>query len=228
MRRARRGHAAARAVSLDPVAPVQPSPQTVGAFVSSVRSDRNPSRRRSVTSTGKRAASFARFACEIRSRSPARLRPAPRRFPPQLVNPNSRRSARFFMKSEELCTRESFEKLRTFSHGLDCAAFRQRHDPRELDGVSARGRDRVSSRAVELAGATRSGARQARAARRGPRGVCVLGCTGATGPGSPLPRCGGAPSSSRASCAGHRRRSVRRFRAVVPRRSHDLHFFRAA
>jgi len=51
----------------------------------------------------------------------------------------------------------------------------------ELDGASARGRDRVRDRAVELAGATRSGDRQARSARRGPRGVCGLGCTGTTG-----------------------------------------------
>jgi hypothetical protein len=72
---------------------------------------------------------------------------------------------------------------------------------REVDGVSARGRDHAPSRAVELAGATRSALRGAALRAEGPRDAGELGCTGATGSDTPLPRDGGVPSSShRLSC----------------------------
>jgi hypothetical protein len=62
----------------------------ISAFTSLVRNVCSPRHSFIVTSTGKRVASFARFLCETPARSPRGLRPAPRRLPPQLTNPNSR------------------------------------------------------------------------------------------------------------------------------------------
>src|SRR6185503_9523022 len=57
-------------------------------------------------------------------------------------------------------------------------------------GVAHARETRRVTRAVELAGATRSGAARRRR-RRGPRGDCGLDCTGATRPVSTLPRVAG-------------------------------------
>ena len=51
---------------------------------------RRPARNLIVTNTGYRALRGSRFACEAIAFTPLGLRPAPFRFPPQLVKANSR------------------------------------------------------------------------------------------------------------------------------------------
>src|SRR6185503_14016838 len=82
----------------------------------------------------------------------------------------------------ELLARSPFffapSRFRTFTNS----------DSRELVGVVARGRQSRSPVQSSSKGATRSGVRQARAARRGPRGVFRARLHDATGPATSLPR----------------------------------------
>src|SRR5262245_24349875 len=150
-------------------------------------------------SKGSRPECFGRLACETPARSPFGLRPAPRRLPPQFMNPNSLWvDLVFFMKSQDQRSRDRFAKntdllARTQIGGQ----FGARTRAAQLDGVAHRGRHSGATCALEVAteDATRPSCPATRLVRACGVFRCDLQCTARHRPSLSLPRASGPPSS---------------------------------
>src|SRR5262245_41057462 len=111
-------------------------------------------------SKGSRPECFGRFACETPARAPFGLRPAPRRLPPQFMNPNCRCvDLVFFMVSKDRRSRARFAKNVDLLAELKSADKSEPPRARRSMGLPRRGRHSGATCALEVAteDATRPG-----------------------------------------------------------------------